>query len=434
MLRELDDLMRDGSHDFAARLLSARSGVHKSLLSKWQKSREHIFRMCVRRGGGRLRKARQDGGQYPLAEAELYGHFLWRRRYLRLKTSRRWLRDTMLDVLETHGVTTFKGSQGWCTRFCRRWDISSQCRTNKHKRSVKERLPAITKFHVWLIYGLQRSDPQRCPKYGRFPPRRMYHMDQVPLPFSPGSKKTLNMVGEACEMMQPGGSGATKRFCTLQVTICAEPENQKVSIEIYFRGKGKRLSEEETALYAALPNVKVRWQDKAWCDEQIAMEYLESFREQTLDDGEVLLGMDNHSSQSTPQCRAFMDLMGIVPVFTPSNCTDCVSPVDRNVGQAIKLKIAALYEEEYARNRVRWELPKKEGGLGDSVKRMLVAKWTSQAWTEICATHYQLIRSAFVKTGFLLAKDGSENHLIELWKVRKDEYRSVGPGGETYNF
>jgi hypothetical protein len=111
-----------------------------------------------------------------------------------------------------------------------------------------------------------------------------------------------------------------------------------------------------------------------------------------------------------------------------------VSPVDRNVGQAIKLKIAALYEEEYARNRVRWELPKREGGLGDSVKRMLVAKWTSQAWTEICATHYQLIRSAFVKTGFLLAKDGSENHLIELWKVRKDEYRSVGPGGETYNF
>ena len=260
----------------------------------------------------------------------------------------------------------------------------------------------------------------------------MYHMDQVPLPFSPGSKRTLNMVGEACEMLQPGGSGATKRFCTLQVTICAEPGIQKVRIEIYFRGKGQTLSDEEKAVYESLSNVNVRWQAKAWCNERIAMEYLESFREQTLEDGEVLLGMDNHSSQATPTCRAFMELIQIVPAFTPSNCTDCVSPVDRNVGQAIKLKIAALYEAEYARNKEVWELPKKAGGLGDSVKRMLVAKWASQAWTEICSHHHQLIRSAFVKTGFLVTKNGSENHLIEIWKVREDEFRSTGPDGEVY--
>jgi hypothetical protein len=54
----------------------------------------------------------------------------------------------------------------------------SACRTNNHKESVEERLPAIRNFHRWLIYGLQRSAPQRCPKYGR-----MYHMDQV-LPMS----------------------------------------------------------------------------------------------------------------------------------------------------------------------------------------------------------------------------------------------------------
>ena len=144
--------------------------------------------------------------------------------------------------------------------------------------------------------------------------------------------------------------------------------------------------------------------------------------------------MNNHSSQTTAQCRAFMDIMQIVPAFTPANCTDCVSPVDRNVGQAIKLKIAKRYDADYARDKDRWELPKDSGGLTASAKRMMVAKWASEAWSEICAHHHTLLRSAFVKTGFLVAKDGSENNLIELWQKKRGEFQSVGPDGEIYNF
>ena len=102
---------------------------------------------------------------------------------------------------------------------------------------------------------------------------------------------------------------------------------------------------------------------------------------------------------------------------------------------SIALKIAALYEADYARDKDRWELPKKEGGLADTVKRMLVAKWASEAWRDICENHHKLIRSAFVKTGFLIAKDGSENHKIELkWQKQRGQFISVGPDGETYNF
>ena len=436
LIRELDDLAGPGADDFAAKTLSRRTGVHDSLISKWAKGRAKIFARCLVRGGGRQRKHRTDGGRYPMAEAEVYSEFLWRRRYLRLKTGKLWLMGKMLECLDQPlGAAPFRASMGWCSRFCKRWNISSQCRTNKHKRSVNERLPAIRAFHQYLIYGLQRSEPQRCTKYGRFPPWLMYHMDQVPLPFSPGSKRTLNMIGEACEMLQPGGSGATKRFCTLQVTICADPSRgQKVNIEIYFSGQGTRLSEEEIALYASLDNVTVRWQRKAWCDGVIAMEYLEAFRAQTLEDGEVMLGMDNHSSQCTPLCRAFMDLMSIQHVMTPSNCTDCVSPVDRNVGQAIKLKIAKLYEADYAQNKDQWELGKTEGGLSDPAKRMLVAKWTSAAWRDISDNHHKLIRSAFVKTGFLIAMNGTENDKIELWQKKRGEFYSRGPDGERYQF
>jgi hypothetical protein len=167
---------------------------------------------------------------------------------------------------------------------------------------------------------------------------------------------------------------------------------------------------------------------------------LEYFREQTLDQGEVLLGMDGHGAQTTERCMAFMREMGIVCAKTPPNCTDCVSPVDRNVGQAIKLKMAKRYEAEYEANTASWDLPKKQGGLGDPRKRMLVARWASEAWDEFCRENQDCITSSFVETGFLIAKNGSENHKICLWKKRKIpndphlRFESIGPDGTRYNF
>ena len=141
ILIELDNLALTQDTQFAAQLLSRRTGVHESLLSKWQNNKVEIFTRARTRACSGLRKYRPTGGMYPLAEAELYSRFMWRRRYLRLKTSKIWLRDNMLHILATTvGLTTFRASQGWCSRFCVRWEITSQCRTNKHKQSVLERL------------------------------------------------------------------------------------------------------------------------------------------------------------------------------------------------------------------------------------------------------------------------------------------------------
>jgi hypothetical protein len=112
-------------------------------------------------------------------------------------------------------------------------------------------------------------------------------MDQVPLPFSPGTNKTLNIRGEACHMKEPAGSSATKRFCTLQITICAQADQQNVKLEIIFRGQGLQLSALEQAHFASLPNVIVRFQENAWADERITMEWMETFRGATLEQGEV---------------------------------------------------------------------------------------------------------------------------------------------------
>ena len=222
--------------------------------------------------------------------------------------------------------------------------------------------------------------------------------------------------------------GSDKRFCTLQITICAEPSQQNVKLELIFNLGGERRSEEERSCYDSLQNVVVRFQENAWADERVAMQYLETFRESTLHQGEVLLGMDNHGAQSTALCREFMAHMGIVPAYTPANCTDCVSPVDKNVAETLKKLIRKKYSSEFALHRDEWNV-----GLPESEKRQKVALWASEAWTEFCRDHQDCIKSAFVKTGFLLAKDGSENSKVCLW-TENGRATNVAPDGTPYWF
>jgi hypothetical protein len=139
-------------------------------------------------------------------------------------------------------VAAFNASVGWCIRFNERWGISSQSRTNKHVEHVESRLHKVSEFHRWLIYEMQARVPQRCVKYGRFPPSHMFHVDQIPLPFCSPTQRTMNPINSQCEVKQPGGSGASKRFATLQLCICAQADRQVVKLELYFRGKAPVLA------------------------------------------------------------------------------------------------------------------------------------------------------------------------------------------------
>ena len=124
-----------------------------------------------------------------------------------------------------------------------------------------DRLPRIRKFHRWLVYELQPSGLQRCPKYGRFPAECVYFMDQSPLSFMGDDARTLNMCGEKCNIQKRPGS-SDKRFCTLQITICGDAANQRVDIEVIYRGQGQ-LSADELAYHKSFPGVRVRFQGSA---------------------------------------------------------------------------------------------------------------------------------------------------------------------------
>ena len=112
--------------------------------------------------------------------------------------------------------------------------------------------------------------------------------------------------------------------------------------------------------------------------------------------------------------------LGMVPLFTAPNCTDCISPVDHHIGRQIQNYMAKCYQEEVDANPAIWIATSDEQEIEDANcrsamhRRMLMAEWLSRAWTDLVENHSNMIDSAFVHTGLLIAKGGSEDHLIEL--------------------
>jgi hypothetical protein len=348
----------------------------------------------------------------------LYLMFYNRRFYQGYRVGNRWLRKVMKALLFDAGIdwVTAKLGNGWVTGFCKRYGITDQAKTNSKSTNAHERIPYIQRFHQFLLYQLQWSAPQRCPKYGRFPGHLMFHCDQIPLPFANGRGRSLNMKGFPCRLKSPN-SGAEKQMATLHLTIRAEGE-QIVRPILIFRGPGVRISAQERAQYP--DDVRIFWQPKAWVDETVMESIVEAFECDTAElreeEGEVMLGMDNHGPHRTPTMLDRYWRNQIVPVFTPYGCTDYVSPCDKNVGAHIKQQMGLLYEQCLEDLEEEWS-----DGVSAPTRRIYIAQWLSAVWKQVCAeSHDSLIRPAFVQSGFYVAKDGSENGKINLHKSIKD--------------
>jgi hypothetical protein len=387
--------------------------VSPSLISKWCKP-ANVFithRMISTKRKKRKRLGAGRPARFPAQEDLLYMAFYNRRVYQGLRVTHRWLRLRFKLILlseQPEGWLTCKLSSGWSSRFCKRYQITDQAKTNKKLLPLSDRIPRIQRFHTFLIYGLQCSGVERDPKYGRFPPEWMFYCDQIPLPFVYGKSRTLNPSAMDCWLAQPG-DGLEKRQATLHLTIRAEgPQVAKPGV--VFRGQGLVLTDWEKSQYP--DSVRVYFQPKAWVDTPVMTCIVDDFLEDLEDvDGEVMYGLDNLGAHHNTAIKAKLAANGVIPVFTPSQCTDVVAPVDHHIGAWMKQCMSYLYERELELNLNRWE----DGGLSAAERRIFIVNWVACAW-ESLKTKAEFIRQAFVTTGWLLAKDGSENHLVVLKK------------------
>ena len=106
-----------------------------------------------------------------------------------------------------------------------------------------------------------------------------------------------------------------------------------------------------------------------------------------------------------------------------------INPPDRHGIQTLKSRVYRHIDDEFEEYGDTWDLE----GISSTEKRMMAARLVSEEWAKMCANDHHLILSAFTGTGWLIANNGTENHLIKLWKLRKGVYAG-SPDGTPYSF
>ena len=368
----------------------------------------------------RVRVGRGRTANFPFCEDELFKRFIHRRFTLGIEVHDEWLKNQFseflndLDLSDDPKKNKLRAkctkSNGWVWGFKRRYRITNQCKTDKKAHSFAERKETIKIFHrgIYMLQNLLL--PVRDLIWGHFKPSDIYHMDQIPLPFTVNAKRSLNPIGKFCWIRDVGASGLDKRQATIMLTIRAEGE-QDVPCVLIVNGGGKELDEDEIEFYKNLRNVKVIFQKKAWCDKRVMRWWMNMCWKQN-SDRERMLVLDNligiHTSNSTIRS---MTKDRTFPVFPPPNCTDLVAPIDHHVGALLKQRMKKSYAAALMRNWDTWRTKKNNGSLCAKRRRMMMAEWLEEAWNEL-REDSDFIRSSFESTRILIKRDGS--HKIKM--------------------
>ena len=143
--------------------------------------------------------------------------------------------------------------------------------------------------------------------------------------------------------------------------------------------------------------VRVMFQEKAWCDENIMKEWINTEWSNRftnpLRTKKILIG-DVHLAQQTDYVKALLTKKMTSLCNDPPGSTSRVQVVDVTVNKPFKDdKHLELYVE---------------GKLSASQRRILITKWVGEAWKKISGMKESIVRS-FKKCGLPVALDGSEN-------------------------
>jgi hypothetical protein len=414
-VQQVEQQLKDGLSDYAYEY-AAQIGITAGTLSKWRHKAWLFLELCKDPSLRKTEKLIQRDPKFRQAADELYQRFSFRRHVYGIGADGYWLKYQMQSIvkeLQPKGWADFKCSNGWLYCFVKRYNISSQMKTDKKSVSVVSRLPLLLSF--WSqIQRAQRIGPKMCPDYGHFPPSHIWNIDQLPLAFALNPKRSYNPVNTPCWIVVVGGSGLDKRQASIQLTLRAEGE-QLVPPTIVFRGAGRHgenVTQMERDELNKLTNIRWRFQKKAWADGTFCLDHCDSFVQALKEvPGHHMLVLDNLSAQRMDQYREKLMKHGIFPVYTAPGCTDVVQPIDHHVGAYLKKAMQRFYKLELELRLPEWRNYQSNDSLSASRRRILMAQWLNAAWP-ILKAKAKFIRSAFESTGVLIRLDGS--HEIKI--------------------
>ena len=167
-------------------------------------------------------------------------------------------------------------SNHWFDRFKARYDIFLRRPTNAAQKQSETLRSSVQQFHRYLRReATNKSEELTNEQTGVVGPwelKDIANMDQTPLQFCFNAKGAIYAVtGEKSVWTRTSGSGHDKRPCTVQLILFADGEPRLKPLLI-LKGQGKRISGKETKQYDS--RVVVKFQENAWCDEEIMIFWL----------------------------------------------------------------------------------------------------------------------------------------------------------------
>ena len=434
-----------------------RCNVHSSLVSKWGKAESELHEsllhenrvgrkqknrtgtMATFQSRGARRTTLHRGRAPPFAAVEMELHKRYREKRKRgERVWGQWLRVSMKRLVRELGgdaaAASFKATKWWLRSFARRFGMSLRRKSNSRAESVLVRLPKIKRWHARLRRRLGRGPAERLdPKWGRWLPEDRLHADQVPCNLRAGDGRTYDDTG-AVRVWLAGG----KRFCTLNILARghngdpSKPRRGQPKLCIIFRGQGKQISEAELA--ARHPDVNVRFQPKAWADDELcedfaAVEVHEATAEACAAGRRSVAFFDNLSGQTTDEHLRNLRRAGCDRHLLPTGSTGELMLIDGGIGARLKNLIGEEIDTwlEQPGHLERWTAGPKDGGLHAWEKRSLVTQWAGRAWETLCAT-YDFEASAR-SLGLLMTIDGSGDDDIRVQGINEPYTFTDADGG-----
>ena len=398
--------------------LAIRFGISKSQLCDWKRKESTIAAAAAteRKKHTKIRKANKHNGLFVKLYEKVSSY-----RKKGLKVSHKWIHVQAQKLnKDINGDSVKPIGRHIVSRFVSHYNIKIRRKQRSRPKPKQDYTQRIMQFHSTLREALIKTspdDPNFDPKWGMYPPAKRINVDQSPLPFVVDRGTTYeldvpkeNRAEHKVWISQPG-SGLDKRQCTLQIAI--SPGDTKVKLAVIFRGKGKRIGEDERKSWH--PDVDVYFQENAWADGPFCLNWIEKTLKPAVTDlDRFVLFCDNLSAQVTPVFKSAVKELGGITWYGVPNATDIWQPVDAGFAQLLKRHVAMeqdqwLCEEE---NIEKW-LETDGKKLSVKERRILITEWVGQAYNRLSGPEFSdYRRRMFSKTGCLITADGSEDSLI----------------------
>ena len=402
--------------------VSERYLVPVTTLHNWRASQDHIV---SGRKGERRNRSGVKSCRWPELESNLYDKYR-QRRDDRKAVRRGWLcreaYKTFADCYPEKDPSEFPFSNGWLAGFLSRHLITLRFTTNKSQRIPEDYLQAILS---WLRFNRRNSQVREGTRdeekvVGQYLLDSICNVDETPLPFEYLDGQTYADKGSHSVQVKASHSGWDKRQATLLLAIFGSGRS-RIQPLIIFKGKEKyegrrgehfqRKREEEMERYD--PRVEVRWNESAYSNAGLLVDWIEKSLVPAFPSGPRLLALDVAKFHSTDQVLSTLRANDILPSMIPPGCTGLVQPLDVSVNKPFKSILRDVLDDLLDDYEVRHQVNLRELNRLDSSaigeRRILVTHAVAQAWEQFTSSQAskELVISTFRKLGLTLPIDGS---------------------------